>query len=84
MEIKNIGWFFIGLIILIVGSFIVIFDYPQIQFFDNLESESYYLLDEEKKNIHQRLKIEFLIGVVFVFVGIALLLVSLIWNIKRK
>ncbi len=84
MEIKKIGWFFIGLIILIVGSFIVIFDYPQIQFFDNLESESYYLLDEEKKNIHQRLKIEFSIGVVFVFVGIALLLASLIWNIKRK
>ena len=84
MEIKNIGWFFIGLIILIVGSFIVIFDYPQIQFFDNLESESYYLLDEEKKNIHQRLKIEFAIGVVFLFIGIALLLVSLIWNIKRK
>ena len=69
---------------MIVGSFIVIFDYPQIQFFDNLGSESYYLLDEENKNIHQRLKIEFLIGVVFVFVGIALLLVSLIWNIKRK
>ena len=84
MVIKNIGWFFIGLIILIVGSFIVIFDYPQIQFFDNLESESYYLLDEEKKNIHQRLKIEFAIGVVFLFIGIALLLVSLIWNIKRK
>ena len=84
MEIKNIGWFFIGLIILIVGSFIVIFDYPQIQFFDSLESESYYLLDEEKKNIHQRLKIEFSIGAVFVFVGIALLLVSLIWNFKRK
>ena len=82
MEIKNIGWFFIGLIILIVGTFIVIFDYPQIQYFDNLESESYYLLDEEKKNIHQRLKIEFSIGIIFVFVGIALLLVSLIWKIK--
>jgi hypothetical protein len=84
LEIKNIGWFFIGLIILIIGTFIVIFDYPQIQFFDNLESESYYLLDVEKKNIHQRLKIEFSIGGAFVLVGIALLLVSLIWNFKRK
>ncbi|MBA4464334.1 MAG: hypothetical protein H2B01_09200 [Nitrosopumilaceae archaeon] len=84
MEIKNIGWFFVGLIILIVGTFIVIFDYPQLQFFDNFESESYYLLDEEKKSIHQRLKIEFSIGVVFVFTGIALLLISLVWNMKRK
>ena len=84
LEIKNIGWFFIGLIILIVGTFIVIFDYPQIQFFDNLESESYYLLDQEKKDIHQRLIIEFSIGVVFLLVGVALLLVSLIWNIKSK
>ena len=71
MEIKNIGWFFIGLVILIVGTFIVIFDYPQIQFFENLESESYFLLDEEKKDIHQRLKIEFSIGVVFVFASVS-------------
>ncbi|MFZ9005708.1 MAG: hypothetical protein ACO293_02900, partial [Nitrosopumilaceae archaeon] len=84
LEIKNIGWFFIGLVILIIGTFIVIFDYPQIQFFENLESESYFLLDEEKKDIHQRLKIEFSIGVVLVFGGIALLLLSLIWKIKRK
>ena len=84
MEIKNIGLFFIGLVILIVGTFIVIFDYPQIQFFENLESELYFLLDEEKKDIHQRLKIEFSTGVVFVFGGTALLLLSLIWKIKRK
>jgi hypothetical protein len=84
LEIKNIAWFFISLIILIVGTFIVIFDYPQIQFFDNLDDQSYYFLDEEKKNIHQRLKIEFSVGVVFVLSGLILSLISIFWNVQRK
>lgn len=83
MEIKKIQWFFISLILLIVGAFIVIFDYPQIQFFDNLDDQSYYFLDEEKKNIHQRLKIEFSIGVVFVLSGLILSLISIFWNFKK-
>lgn len=83
LEIKNIQWFFISLILLIVGAFIVIFDYPQIQFFDNLDDQSYYFLDEEKKNIHQRLKIEFLVGVVFVLSGLILSLISIFWNFKK-
>ncbi len=84
MEIKNIGWFFISLIILIVGIFIVVFDYPQIQYFENLEREFYFLLDEEQKNIHQRLKIEYSIGVILVSVGVVLLLLSLFWKIKKR
>ncbi len=83
LEIKNIQWFFISLILLIVGAFIVIFDYPQIQFFDNLDDQSYYFLDEEKKNIHQRLKIEFSVGVVFVLSGLILSLISIFWNFKK-
>ncbi len=83
LEIKNIQWFFISLILLIVGAFIVIFDYPQIQFFDNLDDQSYYFLDEEKKNIHQRLKIEFSVGVVFVLSGLILSLFSIFWNFKK-
>ncbi len=78
MEIKNVGLFFIGLIILIVGIFIVIFDYPQIQYFENIEAESFLLLDEEKKNIHQRLKIEFSIGITILGIGIALCVFSLV------
>lgn len=68
---------------MIVGAFIVIFDYPQIQFFDNLDDQSYYFLDEEKKNIHQRLKIEFSVGVVFVLSGLILSLISIFWNFKK-
>jgi hypothetical protein len=78
LEIKNVGLFFIGLIILIVGIFIVIFDYPQIQYFENIEAESFLLLDEEKKNIHQRLKIEFSIGITILGIGIALCVFSLV------
>lgn len=83
MEIKNIEWFFISLILLIVGTFIVIFDYPQIQFFDNLDDQSDYLLDEEEKNIHQRLKIEFSVGVIFVLSGLILSFISIFWNFKK-
>jgi len=76
MEIKNVTLFFIGITVLILGIFIIIFDYPQIQFFENMNLESYFLLDEEKKNIHQRLIIEFSIGIGILCLGISLLIVS--------
>ncbi len=83
-EIGNVGGFFVGVIILIVGIFIVIFDYPQIQYLENLESESYYLLAEEKKNIHERLKIEFSAGITILVVGIVLCIFSLIKAPNKK
>lgn len=83
-EIKNVSGFFVGIIILIVGVFIVIFDYPQIQYFENLESESYYLLAEEKKNIYERLKIEFSVGITILGIGIALCIFSLIKTPNKK
>jgi len=61
-----------------IGIFIVIYDYPQIKYFDNFEFDSYLLLDEDKKNIHQRLKIEFSIGITFLLFGIGLIIFSLI------
>lgn len=70
-EIKNVDGFFIGLIILIIGIFIVVFDFPQIQYFDNLKEEMNNL-SEEEENIHQRLKIEFLIGTIILVIGIVL------------
>ena len=82
MEIKNVGLFFIGLIILIIGIFIVIFDYPQIQYFENLQSEVY--LDEESKNIHQRLQIEFSIGLLITVIGILILIFSFVQKTTRK
>jgi len=74
MEIKNISLFFIGIIVLILGSLIIIFDYPQIQYLENMDLKSYSLLDEEQKNIHQRIIIEFTIG--FAIIGIGGLVMS--------
>ncbi|MEK9682455.1 MAG: hypothetical protein VW081_06170 [Nitrosopumilus sp.] len=76
MEIKNQTLFFVGIIVLILGTLIIIFDYPQLQILDNLDSESYYMLDEEKKNIHQRMKIEITVGIGLAVTGIGLLAVS--------
>ncbi len=76
MEIKNQTLFFVGIIVLILGTLIIIFDYPQLQILDNLDSESYYMLDEEKKNIHQRMKIEITVGIGLAVTGIGLLALS--------
>ena len=65
---------------LLLGSFIIIFDYPQIQYFDSLESELYVTLNLEQKEIHDRLKIEFSIGVVILLAGTALFAVSFFRN----
>ena len=72
-----------GIVIFMIGIFIVIYDYPQIKYFDNFEFDSYLLLDEDKKNIHQRLKIEFSIGITFLLSGIGLIIFSLIKKTKE-
>ena len=64
LNIQNLTWFFIGMILLILGSFITIFDYPQIQYFENMDFEMYATLVSEQKDIHNRLIIEFSVGIV--------------------
>ncbi|KEQ56830.1 Neurensin domain containing protein [Marine Group I thaumarchaeote SCGC RSA3] len=84
MEIKNQTLFFVGMIILILGILIIIFDYPQLQLLDNMDSESYYMLDEEKKNIHQRMKIEITVGAGLFVAGIGLLAVSFLKRFENR
>ena len=84
MEIKNQTLFFVGIIVLILGILIIIFDYPQLQLLDSLDSESYYLLDEEKKNIHQRMKIEITVGAGLAVTGIGLLAVSFLKRFENR
>ncbi|AJM93342.1 hypothetical protein [Nitrosopumilus piranensis] len=76
MEIKNQTLFFVGIIVLILGMLIIIFDYPQLQLLESMDSESYYMLDQQKKDIHQRMKIEISIGIGLFVTGIGLLAVS--------
>ena len=89
MEIRNTTLFFIGIIVLILGTSIVIFDYSQIQIFEKMDLESYYLLDEESKNIHQRLIIEFSVGIVILGLGMMILFGSMFadkmrWDYKKS
>ena len=62
-------WFFIGLIMLILGTFITVFDYPQIQYFESMDSQMYTSLDSETKEIHKRLQIELSIGITILLAG---------------
>ncbi|QLH07536.1 hypothetical protein [Nitrosopumilus ureiphilus] len=84
MEIKNTGIFFIGIIVLILGLLIIIFDYPQIELFEKMDTESYYLMNEEKKDFHQRLIFEFSIGIVILALGILLLIISLLRRFEKE
>jgi hypothetical protein len=83
IHIQNPTWFFIGIILLILGSFIILFDYPQIQYFDKIEPEIYATLESEQKEIHNRLKIEFSIGIVILLAGGALFTMSFFRNSKK-
>lgn len=78
MEIKNTTFFLTGIAILVLGMFVMIFDYPQIQYFEQMPQETYSLLSFEEKSIHQRLLVEFSIGIVIFSAGAGLAIFSLV------
>ena len=67
-----------GLIILILGSFVIVFDYPQIQYFNNLENENRITLEIEQKEIFQKIMVEFTIGIILFVCGISLMIISIL------
>ena len=83
VHIQNPTWFFIGIILLILGSFVAIFDYPQIQYFENMNYEMYAALESKQKEIHNRLIIEFSVGIVILLAGSAMFVVSFFRNSKK-
>ena len=83
VHIQNPTWFFIGVILLILGSFVILFDYPQIQYFENMGREMYSTLESEQKDIHNRLKIELSIGIVILLAGSTMFAVSFFKNSKN-
>lgn len=78
MEIKNASLFLGGIILLVLGTLIIIFDYPQIVYFENIDFESYSSLLVEEKEIHQRLIIEFTIALIILGIGVLLIVGSLL------
>ena len=69
MEIKNASLFLVGIILLVLGTLIIIFDYPQIEYFENIDFKLYNSLLVEDKEIHRRLLIEFTIGIIILGIG---------------
>ncbi len=86
MEIKNVTLFFIGIIISILGIFIIIFDYPQIQYLENkeLDADAKFQLSTAEMNIHQRLIFEISIGTLILAVGIFLLIISFLKRFENR
>ena len=76
MEIRNQKKFLVGLVIMILGTFIIVYDYPQIEYFNNLEKETFQILENNKKEIYQKIFIEFSIGIILFGLGITLILIS--------
>ena len=63
---------------MILGSFIIIFDYPQIEYFNYLENEIFQILENDKKEIYQKILVEFSIGIMLFGLGIILILISIL------
>ena len=84
LNIHNPTLFFIGIILLILGSFVTIFDYPQIQYFENMNSEMYSTLESEQKEIHNRLIIEFSIGIIILLAGGAFFIITVFRNTSKR
>jgi len=76
LEIRNQKKFLVGLVIIILGTFIIVYDYPQIEYFNNLEKETFQILENNKKEIFQKIFIEFSIGIILFGLGITLILIS--------
>ena len=63
---------------MILGAFIIVFDYPQIEYFNYLENNTSQIFETDKKEIYQKILVEFLIGVILFGFGIMLILISML------
>ena len=82
LEIKK--KFLVGLIIMILGAFIMVFDYPQIEYFNYLENDIYQILENDKKEIYQKILVEFLFGIILFGLGIMLILISILKRFENR
>ena len=84
MEIKSTTLFLIGIIVLMLGVSVIVFDYPQIQYFERMSLESYSLLSLEERNVHQRLLVEFAVGVAISAAGAGLVVLSMTKKLRQE
>ena len=61
---------------MILGVFIIVFDYPQIEYFNYLEND--------KKEIYQKILVEFLFGIILFGLGIMLILISILKRFENR
>jgi len=59
LEIRNQKKFLLGLIIMILGSFVIVLDYPQVQYFYYLENNTSQTLEKDRIEIYQKILIKF-------------------------
>ena len=69
---------------MILGSFIIVFDYPQIEYFNYLQDETSQILENNKKEIYQKILIEFSIGIILLGLGIILILISILKRFENR
>lgn len=78
MDIQNISLFLAGIIVIIIGMLVVIFDYPQMQYFSQMESDSHQIIKSQDRDLHHRIQIEFSIGIAILISGVLLILISVL------
>ena len=69
---------------MILGIFIIVFDYPQIKYFNYLENDIYQILENDKKEIYQKILVEFLFGIILFGLGIMLILISILKRFENR
>ena len=67
---EKITLLFVGIAMMVFGSLIIVFDYPQIQYLESKEQKFNTLPNTQEQSIHQRLIIELLVGIGIVISGI--------------
>ena len=69
---------------MILGSFVIVFDYPQVQYFYYLENNTSQILEKDRKEIYQKILIEFSIGIILLVLGIFLILISIFEGFENR
>ena len=68
--------FFVGLVVLILGLLILVYDFPQIMYIQTMTVEEMQLHDRADREKFQRIQSEFYVGIGILVLGGVLLLFS--------